>query len=76
LIGATGFIGGHPDKAATLDEVLDTCDSYGFSFVGFSGEATGKFSMDELNRRRPAKRPLPVGQIRGVFDYYENHNCL
>jgi hypothetical protein len=38
----------HPDKPASLDEVLGTCDSYGFSFVGFSGEATGKFSMDEL----------------------------
>ena len=26
----------YPDKPASLDEVLATCDSYGFSFVGFS----------------------------------------
>ncbi len=38
----------NPDKPASLDEVLATCDSYGFSFVVFSGEVTGKFSMDEL----------------------------
>lgn len=38
----------HPDKPASLDHVLHECDSYGFSFVGFSDEVTGKFSMDEL----------------------------
>jgi hypothetical protein len=37
-----------PDKPASLDEVLSACDSYGFSFVGFSEEVTGKFAMDEL----------------------------
>ncbi len=38
----------HPDKPASLDHVLRECDSYGFSLAGFSGEVTGKFSMDEL----------------------------
>lgn len=38
----------NPDKPASLDEVLGVCDSYGFSFIGFSEEVTGKFSMDEL----------------------------
>ena len=42
----------HPDKPATLDQVLGECDSYGFSFVGFSGEVTGKFAMDELVLKR------------------------
>lgn len=37
-----------PDKPGSLDEVLGVCDSYGFSFIGFSEEVTGKFSMDEL----------------------------
>jgi hypothetical protein len=36
--------------SASLDSVLASCDSFGFSFVGFpySQEVTGKFSMDEL----------------------------
>jgi len=38
----------NPQNSASLDEVLGDCDSYGFSFVGFSDEVTGKFSMDEL----------------------------
>jgi hypothetical protein len=37
-----------PSNPASLDEVLRSCDSYGFSFLNFSGEVTGKFSMDEL----------------------------
>jgi hypothetical protein len=37
-----------PSNPASLDEVLRTCDSYGFSFLNFSGEVTGKLSMDEL----------------------------
>jgi len=40
-----------PSSPASLDEVLRTCDSYGFSFLNFSGEVTGKFSMDELEIR-------------------------
>jgi len=40
-----------PSNPASLDEVLRTCDSYGFSFLNFSGEVTGKFSMDELEIR-------------------------
>ena len=43
----------------SLDEVLKISYSYGFSFVGFSEEVTGKFSMDEFRiRLRPQpKRP-------------------
>ena len=40
-----------PDKPAGLDEVLRECDSYGFSFVGFSEKVTGRFAMDELEIR-------------------------
>ena len=38
----------NPDNPASLKETLESCDSYGFSFVGFSEEVTGKLSMDEL----------------------------
>lgn len=38
----------YPDKTGTLEDVLGAADSYGFSFVGFKEEATGKFAMDEL----------------------------
>lgn len=38
----------NPASPASLDHVLRECDSYGFSFLGFSGEVTGKFAMDEL----------------------------
>ena len=38
----------NPKNPASLAEVLRGCDSYGLSFVGFSGEVTGKLSMDEL----------------------------
>ena len=40
-----------PSNPASLDEVLRTCDSYGFSFLNFSAEVTGKLSMDELQIR-------------------------
>jgi len=40
-----------PSKPASLDEVLRSCDSYGFSFLNFSGEVTGKLSMDNLQIR-------------------------
>jgi len=43
---------------ASLDQVLRTCDSYGFSFLKFSGEVTGRLSMDELEiRLNAARRP-------------------
>jgi hypothetical protein len=38
----------HPDRPGSLADVLKTCDSYGFSFVGFKGEPAGRFAMDEL----------------------------
>ena len=38
----------YPNNPVSLNDVLGVCDSYGFSFVGFSDEVTGKFSMDEL----------------------------
>lgn len=37
-----------PKNPGSLADVLATCDSYGFSFVGFSAEATGKVAMDEF----------------------------
>jgi hypothetical protein len=45
-----------PSNPASLEEVLRTCDSYGFSFLNFSGEVTGKLSMDELAIRLKAAR--------------------
>ena len=45
-----------PSNPASLDEVLRSCDSYGFSFLKFSGEVTGKLSMDELTIRLKAAR--------------------
>ena len=59
----------HNDKAqwhrswarsqGSLDDTLKNSDSYGLSFVGFSEEVTGKFSLDEFRiRLRPQpKRP-------------------
>lgn len=38
----------NPNNPASLDQVLQHVDSYGFSFVGFSSEVAGKFSMDDL----------------------------
>lgn len=38
----------NPDNPASLADCLGSCDSYGFSLVGFSEEVTGKLSMDEL----------------------------
>ena len=35
-------------KPVGLDYLLDNTDSYGFSFLGCSGEVTGKVLMDEL----------------------------
>lgn len=42
-----------PNQPGTLDRVLSNADSYGFSFVGFSGEVTGKIAMDELTIELP-----------------------
>jgi hypothetical protein len=33
---------------APLKDILQTCHSYGFAFVGFSEKVTGKFAMDEF----------------------------
>ena len=41
----------------SLDLVLSKCDSYGLSFIGFSGEVTGKLSMDQLVIRFAAASP-------------------
>jgi len=38
----------HPDAPGSLNDVLGATDSYGFAFVGFSEEVTGRFAMDEL----------------------------
>ena len=35
-------------KRVSLDYLLGNTDSYGFSFLGFSGGVTGKVLMDEL----------------------------
>jgi len=37
-----------PSRPVSLDEVLSKGNSSGFSFLGFSGEVTGRISMDEL----------------------------
>jgi hypothetical protein len=37
-----------PDNPAPLDAVLQGAHSYGFSFVGFSSEVTGRFCMAEF----------------------------
>jgi hypothetical protein len=43
-----------PPGGGNLNEALKTSHSCGFSFVGFSGEVTGKFSMDDFRiRLRP-----------------------
>jgi len=45
---------------ASLDQVLRSADSYGFSFVGFSEEVTGTFSMDQLSL---VAVPEPTGLV-------------
>ncbi len=41
-----------PRKPASLDQVLGQAQSYGFSFVGFSSEVSGRLSMDEFTVSR------------------------
>ena len=36
------------NRSSSLIEDLRNCESYGFSFVGFEEEVSGKFSMDEF----------------------------
>ena len=38
-------------EPASLDRVLRESESYGISFIGFSGEATGKLALDHLTIR-------------------------
>jgi len=43
-----------PEDPAPLSRLLEGAASYGFSFVGFSSEVSGRLSMDEFEiRRRP-----------------------
>jgi hypothetical protein len=39
---------GNPASARPLDQVLAHVESYGFSFVGFTREVSGRLCMDEL----------------------------
>jgi hypothetical protein len=55
-----------PANPASLDFVLSQCDSYGFSFIGFSEEVTGRFSMDEFQiKYNPV--PEPSAAALGIF---------
>jgi hypothetical protein len=40
-----------PPRFQSLDSMLRRAHSYGFSFVGYVSEVTGKFSMDEFELR-------------------------
>ena len=40
-----------PDNPAPLPDLLARTESYGFSFVGFSSEVTGRLCMDEFEIR-------------------------
>ena len=42
-----------PKNPAPLDLLLGKVESYGFSFVGFSSEVTGRLCMDEFQIRWP-----------------------
>ncbi len=52
-----------PSRPVSLDSVLSKCDSYGFAFVGFSDEVTGKFSMDDLKIGVPVPEPGTMGML-------------
>ena len=38
-----------PDRPVALEQVLSRAESYGFSFVGFSSEVTGRLSMSQFS---------------------------
>jgi hypothetical protein len=40
-----------PPRFQSLDSMLRRAHSYGFSFIGYTGEVTGKLSMDEFELR-------------------------
>jgi hypothetical protein len=40
---------GAPERAAGVDELLANAESYGFSFVDFTAEVTGRFCMSEFS---------------------------
>jgi hypothetical protein len=42
-----------PERPPPLQDVLGSTHSYGFSFVGFSREVTGRLSLAEFNLRLP-----------------------
>ena len=43
-------------SAPSLNDVMASAHSYGFSFVGFGREPRGKFSMDEFRISRAGAR--------------------
>ncbi len=43
-----------PQRSRPLTDVLSAVESYGFSFVGFSAEVTGRLSLAQFTIRRPA----------------------
>ena len=43
-----------PRNAVPLGRLLGQVASYGFSFVGFSSEVTGRLCLDEFQIRPPA----------------------
>jgi hypothetical protein len=45
---------GDPPKPKSIDQTLSQVHSYGFSFVGFFREVSGRLSMDEFEIR-PAR---------------------
>ena len=42
-----------PENPTPLDQALGRAQSYGFSFVGFSSEVSGRLCMDEFEIRKP-----------------------
>ena len=46
-----------PKNPAPLNLLLSKVESYGFSFVGFSSEVTGRLCMDEFQTRPSTRNP-------------------
>lgn len=44
---------GDPEHPTPIEELLGRTESYGFSFVGFTAEVTGRFCMSEFSVRAP-----------------------